>query len=90
MNVNENEEDKGAALAPIAPPPGRISPFNCKVSGGVGNTLLNGTVGVPMMVILTAFDANDRRIYEGGARVKLKASNKENTLRIDGTVRDNR
>jgi len=89
--VGGDDRESGPVLAPIAPPPGPISPPNCKVSGPGRD---KGTAGIPVMINLNTFDANDRRIYDGGARVKLKAIKKEGEGTsgeiIEGTVRDNK
>ena len=83
----------GPVLAPIAPPPGAISPPNCKVVDGSA-AIARGTAGLPISLTLNAFDANDRRIYEGGARVKLKARLQAGegggtVETFEGVVRDN-
>ena len=60
----------GPVLLPIAAKPGPISPGHCKLlPPGIGRA----TAGIPFSVTLQSFDANERKIYEGGARVKLKA-----------------
>merc|ERR1711933_87028 len=60
----------GPVLLPIAAKPGPISPGHCKLlPPGIGRA----TAGIPFSVTLQTFDANERKIYEGGARVKLKA-----------------
>jgi len=100
---DERRRPTGPVLAPICAKAGPLSPEKCKVlPPGIGRA----TTGIPFMVTLQSFDANDRKIYEGGARVKLKAlrlsdadvSNEAPGLppglaggeRIEGTVKDNR
>merc|ERR1712174_12681 len=60
----------GPILAPIAAKAGPLSPQNCMIQPpGFGRT----TAGMPFTVNLHCFDADQRRIYEGGSRVKVKA-----------------
>jgi len=62
---------RGPVLVPIAPKAGPLSPEHCKIlPPGIG---ARTTAGIPFTVTLNLCDANGRRIYSSGARVKVKA-----------------
>ncbi|QDZ20018.1 RRM domain-containing protein [Chloropicon primus] len=71
IRIGDDERGpRGPVLAPICAKAGPLSPRHCKV---VPPGIAKATAGIAFKVDLQCFDADDRKIYEGGARVRVRA-----------------